>query len=353
MLRRIGKKEPKIQNLQGSNLVEDLNITQKILVWSMRRLSVSPSDRLVPSTFERLVGNDNATMAAEHLLQIIRFMAVSSLHQIAPLQEGQLAPAEKEILRFLGLAQQGATIRLLLQGSQIVTARDKAQLEKAVCSLAAILATSGALALDSKGLSLQAADEEFLAALETVEAPAVTSPALLSFQERLLVEGIRGWVACLKQNENSFKFLEDYFVMHGLPQVALSLQVMLSTIAQNSHRMVDVRCMRCQSLSPDEARIITIAAEQGARKNRHGEKTDTLLAFWLQPSAVRFVIEAAAGIGNEMADKRLPLPLRAWQFPEFETGNETWDDETWTALNRDEASEDVSLQTKRELSSRD
>ncbi|NQV98771.1 MAG: hypothetical protein HQ483_03655 [Rhodospirillales bacterium] len=130
----------------------------------------------------------------------------------------------------------------------------------------------------------------------------------LLFGERLLLWGIRLWVAGYRDGENVQEILRHGFKLAGLSQVHFALDDLMHLIATSATEPVDIRCPKCVGTSADEHLLLgVIAAWQEGRGKDQGT---ALLSTWLPMAAVRFAQPAASAIARAMADRGLPIRSR-------------------------------------------
>jgi hypothetical protein len=151
--------------------------------------------------------------------------------------------------------------------------------------------------------------------LDERELPSVTRAAEFTPDETLLLQAIRIWVSCAKENRCGGPELMEHLAANGAANAGASLHAILYNSAVAATRPIDVRCRRCPDLSPDEARLLHAVAcgQHGLRARAAG-----LLADWLPSAAVRLTIDAVIAAGCELGASGVVLSRRAWDFAALE-----------------------------------
>jgi hypothetical protein len=137
----------------------------------------------------------------------------------------------------------------------------------------------------------------------------------LTADEGLVLQGVRIWVACAKEDRCGGPALSSHLCAHGAGSATPSLHGILYNSSVTAMRPIDVRCRRCPNLSPDEARMIHAIA-CGQRRLR--VQAAKLLCSWMPAAAVRLTVDAVLGAGAELAAAHVLLPWRNWDFAELE-----------------------------------
>jgi hypothetical protein len=132
-------------------------------------------------------------------------------------------------------------------------------------------------------------------------------------REHLIVHGARRWVACVRAHEDELRELEGLFEPHFSCEAAPALAAVMRNVSIAAVREIDVRCPRCDGLSPDEARLVDAVA-RSQRCER--EAVFELLAAWLEPAAIRLTLPAVEGLARALTTVSHRLPLREWRLPE-------------------------------------
>src|SRR3569833_3452826 len=88
----------------------------------------------------------------------------------------------------------------------------------------------------------------------------------LDFPAQFLVWALRAWVQALKSSESFDAVTQHGFTRFGLQASALALDGAMTVLAASALRPIDIRCVNCRYLSPDEAILQnTVAAAQSER----------------------------------------------------------------------------------------
>lgn len=133
----------------------------------------------------------------------------------------------------------------------------------------------------------------------------------LSVAERLIINASRLWVRAISLgicSESAIRCLAQNLALPGFAEMIHSL---LHETAHHATHQFDMRCLCCDEVSPDEARLLAaIAAIQ------HGHPTEAVnhLEQWFAPASVLRIMSAAPRIRYAMNELRGPLPLRNWDF---------------------------------------
>jgi len=142
-------------------------------------------------------------------------------------------------------------------------------------------------------------------------APTADSFAVLTVPERLIVWGMRAWVACIKSGQCPETCLREAYGRFGVLAAASSLDALMQVIRQATTRIIDVRCVNCPHLSPDEARLLQAFA---ALQQREPTTAWMALGSWLPPQTASFALGPADGLARLFAAAGWVLPQRAWDL---------------------------------------
>lgn len=137
----------------------------------------------------------------------------------------------------------------------------------------------------------------------------------LTLAERHLLGGCRLWVQAYRKKQDPLAALRLHFGQRPAIDPGLSLHAILRNTTLTATRPVDVRCLRCPGLSPDEARLLASVAHLQYDST---EAAKAALGDWLPPSALRMTLDAARGLATALAMTCDALPLRAWDFAALE-----------------------------------
>ena len=132
---------------------------------------------------------------------------------------------------------------------------------------------------------------------------------LLPFSEQFLVWSARMWVEGLKNGEeNTLKWTEA-FVRAGVADAAHVFDRLMWVLAAGASSTIDVRCVSCAQVSPDEQRLLAVlAARQGFSG---GDDPDELMSDILTPTGLRFFKEHAGALAQALAEAGMYLRPRA------------------------------------------
>lgn len=82
----------------------------------------------------------------------------------------------------------------------------------------------------------------------------------LPFGGQLLVWGMRHWVTALKSGQDFAAMTGDGFAQFGLAAAGQSLDDLFQMIAVSASRQIDIHCVKCQRVSPDEQLLLDCLA---------------------------------------------------------------------------------------------
>src|SRR5690348_9213676 len=89
----------------------------------------------------------------------------------------------------------------------------------------------------------------------------------LDFPAQFIVWALRAWVQAFKSQESFDAVTHHGFTRFGLQASALALDGAMTVLAASASRAIDIRCVNCRYLSPDEA--ILLDAISAAQTERH------------------------------------------------------------------------------------
>ena len=156
---------------------------------------------------------------------------------------------------------------------------------------------------------------------DTVD-PCGLKVADLGQAERLVLWGLRYWVACYRKGESPWPLLSEVFRENRAADAALSLDSLMQLTSIAATRMLDMRCQACPGLSPDELGFIDAFA---CAQRGDGLGAFRILRSWLPVPASRLASEMVAGLARIFADAGLllPEPGRARGLAEIAPGTES------------------------------
>jgi hypothetical protein len=82
----------------------------------------------------------------------------------------------------------------------------------------------------------------------------------LDFTAQLTVWAVRSWVQAFKAKQSFDDVTHRTFARFGLSRSALAIDSLMTVLAASAARSIDIRCVQCRLLSPDEALLIDAMA---------------------------------------------------------------------------------------------
>lgn len=136
----------------------------------------------------------------------------------------------------------------------------------------------------------------------------------LSHSEIEVLEALRTWVASVQCERDPLAAILGRFDDVGLPaKLAFSMHSLMRMFSHAVRRFIDVRCVRCTNLSPDEARFI----EALSVLQRSGIATKPM-AEMLTPTGLRVMMPRMSALATEFAEQGIRLPVRMWDYKALE-----------------------------------
>ena len=230
--------------------------------------------------------------------------------RINPLSERQVSADEATLLRIVSAWQQGKaewdwaatmTDRLIAKAAQPAFIQGAAELARIFCAAAHYFF----------GIAMQRHDAAGATAKYNVTAPSMTDFRGLTPSERVVVTGMREWVGCYQKGQDGLAVMVDHFADWGVPNAGYSLDAVLNVTVIATIRRVDVRCVKCPGLSPDEARLLDAVA---ALQHGVADGSQIAVAGWLPQAALRIALESLRGLAFYLLQAQLLLPPRVWDF---------------------------------------
>lgn len=132
----------------------------------------------------------------------------------------------------------------------------------------------------------------------------------LPFGGQLLVWGMRHWVTALKSGGDFAAMTGDGFAQFGLAAAGQSLDDLFQMIAVSASRQIDIRCVKCQRVSPDEQLLLDCLA---AAQDGHLPLGYAGLLEILPPAAARHAMPTLISLAKITA--HAGLVLRAKRKP--------------------------------------
>ena len=129
----------------------------------------------------------------------------------------------------------------------------------------------------------------------------------LKFIEQLALWSLRFWAESYREDRRPYDQLDQAYRLAGARDGMPAMDGFMSVVLTGHSRPVDVRCLKCGGLSPDENRILgALAATQRGRMDFAAE----LVGAFLQPASVRVGLSMIAAWGDSLARAGHRLPLR-------------------------------------------
>jgi hypothetical protein len=92
------------------------------------------------------------------------------------------------------------------------------------------------------------------------ELMAMPDVSALDFTAQFTVWAVRSWVQAFKAKESFDDVTQQTFARFGLSRAALAIDSLMTVVATSAARSIDIRCVQCRLLSPDEALLIDAMA---------------------------------------------------------------------------------------------
>ena len=92
------------------------------------------------------------------------------------------------------------------------------------------------------------------------ELMAMPDVSTLDFTAQFTVWAVRSWVQAFKSKESFDDVTHQAFARFGLSRSALAIDSLMTVVAASASRSIDIRCVQCRLLSPDEALLIDAMA---------------------------------------------------------------------------------------------
>jgi len=137
----------------------------------------------------------------------------------------------------------------------------------------------------------------------------------LPFGGQLLVWGMRHWVTALKSGQDFTAMTGDGFAQFDLAAAGQSLDDLFQMLAVSAARQIDIRCVKCQRVSPDEQSLLDCLA---AAQDGHLPLGYAGLLEILPPAAARHAMPTLISLAKITA--HAGLVLRAVQKARSQAG---------------------------------
>ncbi len=92
------------------------------------------------------------------------------------------------------------------------------------------------------------------------ELMAMPDVSALDFTAQFTVWAVRSWVQAFKSQQSFDDATHNTFARFGLSRSALAIDSLMTVLAASASRSIDIRCVQCRLLSPDEALLIDAMA---------------------------------------------------------------------------------------------
>jgi hypothetical protein len=92
------------------------------------------------------------------------------------------------------------------------------------------------------------------------ELMAMPDVGALDFTAQFAVWAVRSWVQAFKSKQSFDDVTHQTFARFGLSRSALAIDSLMTVLAASAARSIDIRCVQCRLLSPDEALLIDAMA---------------------------------------------------------------------------------------------
>ena len=129
----------------------------------------------------------------------------------------------------------------------------------------------------------------------------------LKFVEQLALWSLRFWAESYREDRRPYGQLDQAYRLAGARDGMPALDGFMSVVLTGHSRPVDVHCLKCGGLSPDETRIL--AALAACQRGRWDFAAEMIAAF-LQPASVRVGLSMIVAWGDCLARAGHRLPLR-------------------------------------------
>jgi len=120
----------------------------------------------------------------------------------------------------------------------------------------------------------------------------------LDFPGQFLVWALRAWVQAFKSSDSFDAVTQHGFTRFGLQASALALDGAMTVLAASASRPIDIRCLHCRYLSPDEA--ILLEAVAAAQAEHHFMATVALRKI-MPGTAARIALPHVVDLARDLA----------------------------------------------------
>ncbi|GAB2177931.1 hypothetical protein [Dongia sp. agr-C8] len=140
------------------------------------------------------------------------------------------------------------------------------------------------------------------------ELMAMPDVSALDFTAQFTVWAVRSWVQAFKAKQSFDDVTQHTFARFGLSRSGLAIDSLMTVLAASAARSIDIRCVQCRLLSPDEALLIdAMAAAQSG-----GYFVATVALRQLMPgTAARAALPQLVDLARDFSDAGMvakPIP---------------------------------------------
>lgn len=130
----------------------------------------------------------------------------------------------------------------------------------------------------------------------------------MPFAAQFAIWAARAWVTALKLDQSFASVSGDTFRRFELTAAETALDELFTIIATSASRQIDIRCMKCRMVSPDET-LFQEALAAAQADNAFGAYE--ALRQWLPPAAARIGFRALYRLAHLLGEKQLRMPAVA------------------------------------------
>jgi hypothetical protein len=143
--------------------------------------------------------------------------------------------------------------------------------------------------------------------------------ATLDFPAQFLVWALRAWVQAFKASESFDDVTHHGFTRFGLQASALALDGAMTVLAASASRPIDIRCLNCRYLSPDEAILLDAVA---AAQAEHHFMATVALRKTMPGTAARIALPHMVDLARDLARAGMRLNSPAVQSTDWAPGEQ-------------------------------
>lgn len=134
----------------------------------------------------------------------------------------------------------------------------------------------------------------------------------MPFAAQFAIWAARAWVTALKLDQSFAAVSGDTFRRFELTAAEAALDELFTIVATSASRQIDIRCMKCRMVSPDET-LFQEAVAAAQADNAFGAYD--ALRQWLPPAAARIGFRALYRFAHLLGEKQLRMPAAAAAAP--------------------------------------